>query len=121
MSSAVLEQNEAPSAADDPWSVAQHEKNGKPFVVSYRTERPQGIQTAAFPFLLSATWTYQPDEFGLAAAEGMERMDKIEDALASALETSQTAYLMVILTGNGERDWLWYTTGEEVAMRQVNR
>ena len=51
----------------------------------------------------------------------MELMDKFEDALASALETSQTAHLMVILTGNGERDWLWYTRGEAEAMRCVNR
>ena len=48
-------------------------------------------------------------------------MDKFEDALATALEASQTAYLMVILTGNGERDWLWYTCGEGEAMRQVNQ
>ena len=48
-------------------------------------------------------------------------MDKFEDALASALEASQTAHLMVVLTGNGERDWLWYTCGEAEAMRQVNQ
>jgi len=121
MSSAALEPNDAPSAANEQWSVAQLEKNGKPLVVRYRSERPQGVETAAFSFLLSATWAYQPDEFGLPADAEMERMDKFEDALAAALETSKTAYLMVILTGNGERDWLWYTTGEEAAMRQVNQ
>jgi hypothetical protein len=25
------------------------------------------------------------------------------------------------LTGNGQRDWLWYTTGEAQAMRRVNQ
>ena len=121
MSNALLEQNEGPSLADDQWSVAQLEKNGKPLLVRYRTERPQGVETAAFPFLLSATWAYQPNEFALPAADEMELMDQFEDALASALETSQTAHLMVILTGNGERDWLWYTRGEAEAMRCVNQ
>src|SRR5436305_14015095 len=117
MSTALLEQNETPSLADDEWNVAQLEKNGKPLLVRYRSERPPGAEAAAFPFLLSATWAYQPNEFGLPAADEMELMDKFEDALASALETSQTAHLMVILTGNGERDWLWYASGEEEAMR----
>ena len=121
MSNATLELNERQSLADDLWSVAQLERNAKPLLVRYRSERPAGVERAAFPFLLSATWTYQPNEFALPAADEMELMDKFEDALASALETSQTAHLMVILTGNGERDWLWYTCGEAEAMRQVNQ
>jgi hypothetical protein len=121
MSNALLAQNESPSLADNQWSVAQFEKNGKPLIVRYRNERPQSVEMAAFPFLLSATWAYQPNEFALPSADEMEWMDRFEDALASALETSQTAHLMVVLTGNGERDWLWYTRGEAEAMRQVNQ
>ena len=99
MSNTLLEQNEGPSLADDRWSVAQLEKKGKPLLVRYRNERPQGVETAAFPFLLSATWAYQRNEFALPSVDEMELMDKFEDALTSALETSQTAHLMVVLTG----------------------
>ena len=120
MCNALLEQNEGQSLADDQWSVAQAEKNGSPLLIRYRSQRPQGVDTAAFPFLLSATWTYQANETGLPAPEEQELMAKFEDASESALEASQTAHLMVILTGNGERDWLWYTCGEAEAMRQVN-
>jgi hypothetical protein len=121
MSSALLEQNDGQPVADDRWNVAQGEKNGKPLLIRYRSERPQGIEAITFPFLLSATWTYQANEFGLPSAEDMELMDKFEDALVSSLEGSQTAHLMVILTGNSERDWLWYARGEEDAMRHVNQ
>jgi hypothetical protein len=120
MSSALLEQNEDQTSAQDQWTVAQGARNGKPLIVRYRSERPQGVDAVAFPFLLSATWTYQPDENGLPSSEEMVLMDKLEDALASSLEGSNTAHLMVILTANGERDWLWYTCGEDEAMRQVN-
>jgi hypothetical protein len=101
--------------------VAQAEKNGKPLLIRYRSERPQGVDTAAFPFLLSATWTYQGNDVGFPTPEEMGLMNKFEDALVSAFEASQTAHLMVIVTGNGERDWLWYTCGEAEAMRQVNQ
>jgi hypothetical protein len=121
MSNALLETNDAQGVADDQWSVAQAEKNGKPLLIRYRSQRPQGVEATAFPFLLSATWSYQPNEFGLPSATEMEWMDKFEDALAMSLEGSQTAHRMVILTGAGERDWLWYTTGEDEAMRQVNQ
>jgi hypothetical protein len=119
MSNALLERNEGPSSPDDCWSVAHAEKNGKPLLIRFRSQRPQGVETAAFPFLLSATWTYPANEAGLPAPEETQLMDRFEDALA-ALEASQAAYLMVVLTGNGERDWLWYTHGEAEAMRQVN-
>jgi hypothetical protein len=121
MSNAILEPNEAQSVTDDQWTVAQAEKNGKPLLVRYRSNRPQGVKSSAFPFLFSATWTYQANEAGFSAPEETELMDKFEDALVSALEASQTAYLMVILTGDGDRDWLWYTRGEAEAMRQVNQ
>ena len=121
MSNALLEPTDGQSVADDQWSVAQGAKNGKPLLIRYRSARPHGVEAAAFPFLLSATWSYQPNESGLPSAEEMKSMDKFEDALASSLEGSHTAHLMVILTGNGERDWLWYTCGEEEAMRQVNQ
>jgi hypothetical protein len=121
MSNAIGEPNEAQSVADDQWTVAQAETNGKPLLIRYRSERPQVVEASAFPFLLSATWTYQANEAGLPASEEIQLMDQFEDAVASALEASQTAYLMVILTGNGERAWLWYTRGEAEAMRQVNQ
>lgn len=121
MSNALLEQNEPQTLVHDQWTVAQGVKNGKPLLIRYRSERPQEVDAAAFPFLLSATWTYQPNEHGLPAPEEMALMDKFEDALASSLEGSKTAHLMVVLTGNSERDWLWYTSGEDEAMRCVNQ
>jgi hypothetical protein len=96
-------------------------RTAKRLLIRYRSQRPRGVEAISFPFLLSATWSYKPNEFGLPSAEEMESMDKFEDALASSLEGSHTAHLMVILTGNSERDWLWYTCGEEEAMRQVNQ
>jgi hypothetical protein len=121
MTSATLEPSNDQSVASESWNVAQSAQNGQPLMIRYRSQRPQGVESAAFPFLLSATWAYPPNEFGLPTSEEMASMDKFEDALAASLEDSQTAYLMVVLTNNGERDWLWYASGEEAAMRQVNQ
>jgi Family of unknown function (DUF695) len=120
MANAFPEQDEAQSTTEEQWSVAQAVNNGKPVLIRFRIQRPTGIEPAAFPFLLSATWSYQSDETGFPGQEELALMGKFEDALA-VLEASNTAHLMVVLTGNGDRDWLWYTRGEAEAMRQVNR
>jgi Family of unknown function (DUF695) len=116
-----LEPNDRPAVADDQWTVAQGKRNGNPLLIRYRSARPHGVAATAFPCLLSATWSYRPNDLGMPSTEGMKLMDQFEDALVASLEGSQTAHLMVILTGGGERDWLWYTCGEEAAMRQVNQ
>lgn len=122
MSSALLDNNEPQSCTDQRWSVAEAQKNGKPLIVRYRSKRPEGVAPANYPFLLSATWSYQPaTPAGLPSEQDVELMSRFEDALESALESSGSAYLMVVLTGNGDRDWLWYSRGKEDSMRQVNR
>ncbi len=120
MSNSLVELNEAQSPTDDLWSVAQGVKNGRPLLIRYRSERPHGVEATSYPLLLSATWSYCGNELGLPAPEESELMAIFEDALASALEASQSAYLMVVLTGNGERDWLWYSRGEADSMSRVN-
>src|SRR5262245_51905584 len=81
MSQALFEQTEEQPLADDRWGVLQTEKNGKPLLVRYRTQRPQAVEAAAFPFLLSATWAYQANEAGFPTPAELELMDKFEDAL----------------------------------------
>lgn len=122
MSNALLENTKPQSSTDERWSVAEAQKNGKPLIVRYRSRRPEGVAPAGYPFLLSATWSYQPATLaGLPSEQDVELMSRFEDALESALESSGSAHLMVVLTGNGDRDWLWYSRGEEDSMRQVNR
>lgn len=120
MSDALVEQQAQPAGTEDSWSLVQADQNGRPLVIRFRSQPPQGVNRAEFPLLLSATWPYQPNEFGLPSAEEMARMDKFEDALEASFTGSQTAHLMVVLTTGGDRDWLWYTRGEAEAMRQVN-
>jgi hypothetical protein len=121
MSTDILEPVDCRAGNNDSWSVAQAEKNGTPMLIRFRSERPEGVDIAAFPLLLSATWSYEPTEFGLPSPDAVAMMDAFEDALATSLEGTRTAYLMVVLTQGGQRDWLWYTSSEEEAMRRVNQ
>ena len=121
MSTAAIEQHETTSPSEELWSVAQGEKNGQPLLIRFRNEPPQGVDAKAYPLLLSCTWSYRANGAGMPDAKELERMTRFEEAVESALEGSQSGYLMVVLTGNGDRDWLFYSRGEEESMRQVNQ
>lgn len=121
MSTATIESNELQSSSEDRWSVGQGQKNGQPLLIRFRSEPPQGVDAAAYPFLLSATWSYQAGRAGMPDAEELERMTRFEEALESTLEGSQSAYLMLVFTGNGNRDWLFYSRGEDDSMRRINQ
>ena len=44
-------------------------------------------------------------------------MQLFEDLLQPALEEAQQAYLMLVVTGNGVREWQWYSRDPEETMK----
>jgi hypothetical protein len=49
-----------------------------------------------------------------------EQMDLLEDLLLPALEKNNDAILTVVATGNGTREWQWYSAAPETTMLLVN-
>jgi hypothetical protein len=50
-----------------------------------------------------------------------ERMDKLEDLLHPALEKSGVATLVLVSTGEGLREWTYYTGSTERFMSSMNQ
>jgi hypothetical protein len=49
-----------------------------------------------------------------------ERMGQLEDLLMPAFEGAEQAFLTVIATGNGVREWQWYARDPDAVMQLVN-
>ena len=105
---------------EDRWAMLEAEEDGVPLLFRFRSELPVK-QTTDFPFLISIMWTYDgkrnegmPDDGTLAM------MDRVEDAL-DWVDDSGQAFLMVAVTGNNRREWIWYTNDRERYMALVNR
>jgi hypothetical protein len=47
-------------------------------------------------------------------------MGELEDFLIPAFEGKQEAFLSVIVTGNGVREWQWYAREEDAVMKLIN-
>jgi hypothetical protein len=56
----------------------------------------------------------------MPSEEVVARMSQLEDLLEEAFEGSEQAFLTVIVTGNGVREWQWYARNPDDVMKLVN-
>ena|SRR5438094_6333980 len=105
---------------DDRWAVAQAEEDGLPLLFRYRQNVPVK-DTTRFPYLISILWNYDGNkEGGMPDDATLAEMDRVEDAL-DPIDQSGEAFLMVAVTGNNRREWIWYTDDKAKYMSLVNR
>jgi len=109
-------------ASADSWKLAQAEDNGKPLIFRIREGTPEFARKEDFPLLLAVCWKYKsPNKEGMPSKADSDRMGELEDLLVPAFEGKRKAFLTVVVTGNGVREWQWYATGKDAVMKLVNK
>jgi hypothetical protein len=108
-------------ASENTWSVATGEDDGKPLIFRIRNQPPSFAEKKAFPHLLAVSWQYEsPNEQGMPSEEVAARMRQLETLLEEAFEDARQAFLTVVVTGNGVREWQWYARNPDDVMKLVN-
>jgi hypothetical protein len=108
-------------ASDDTWTMATGDDDGLPLIVRIRNQPPPFAKKESFPQLLALSWQYEPEnDQGLPSHEVVERMGQLEDLLLPAFEDAREAFLTVVVTGNGAREWQWYAKDSDRVMELVN-
>jgi hypothetical protein len=107
-------------APDDRWAMCHAEEDGVPILFRFRADLPLQ-NTADYPFLISIVWPYDGSRNGgMPDDRTLALMDRLEDAL-DAIDAGGGAFLMIVMTGNNRREWIWYTDDRERYMALVNR
>jgi hypothetical protein len=108
-------------ATDDSWRIEIAEADGQPLIVRIRNQLPTYACRDKFPHLLGVSWKYDsPNAQGMPTEEDLERMCQLEDLLVDALENAQQAFMTVVITGTGVREWQWYAQNQIDVMELVN-
>ena len=108
-------------SAKDTWRMATVEDEGNPLIFRIREHGPSFAKKSAFPHLLAVCWQYDATiNNGMPVQADVARMTELEDLLVPALEGAKAAFLTVIVTGNGVREWQWYARDQESVMKLVN-
>ena len=91
------------------WVLAKAERSSRPLLIRFR-QFPNGLPSATYPKRISLFWTLSdPDVTGLPTDDEFDRLATFEDRLIAALEHDQHSILTVVLSHNGENEFVIYT------------
>ena len=108
------------SMTNNVYFTAQGEQDGKPVVYRSMQSLPQGCEPADFPFLLNIHWEFDgQDEDGMPDQETQIQQANFEQTIAS-LDNNGEGHLMLVVTGNHCKEWLWYVKDPEIWMQSFN-
>lgn len=101
--------NSANGKSEDFWLVAQVEEDGVPTIYRVRDKIPAHVDIGDYPYLISVVWPYDGEaDNGMPGDNVKEHQTQFEDALDPFVEKGGDNEHMVVVTGKGRKEWLWY-------------
>lgn len=101
--------------------TASGREDGKSILYLSLKSIPQGVEPAALPNLVSIVWRYNiVDGTGFPADDVVRAQGEFEDAI-DHLDENAISRLMLVVTGNGRREWHWYVRDVDDWMDRLNR
>jgi hypothetical protein len=102
------------------WLISTTKVKDKLLLLKVRNEIPPQVQPAKYPHTIEMHWKYAPDAKGMPAEKVVTQIAKFEAAL-DPIQGDRIGYLMMIVTGTGERTWLWYVSDPKAFGAALNR
>jgi Family of unknown function (DUF695) len=103
------------------WATAtsKQEGTGRAIVFRYAKEFRKGFQMGALPERIIVVWKYK-SEAGMPSVEERKSMDRMEDLIAPLVDTAGMSVLSLVSTGEGIREWIFYTKSEQYFFEELN-
>ena len=79
------------------------------------------IAKGKFKYRVTVGWDYERRSDGMPCDADAEMMEKATDALQKEFGKDKVAYMTGIYTGDGRRDWIFYTTNLNIFGKVFNR
>ncbi len=108
------------AVAQNIYFTAQGEQDGKPVIYRSMEKVPAGQAEKDFPTLVNISWPYAADaNNGMPDASTNADHIAFEDAIES-LDQNGVGHLMLVVTGNGRKEWFWYVKDSAGWMAKLN-
>lgn len=105
---------------DEWWTCPAEADNGKLIMVTGRRDMEQVIESGKYNYRVEITWRYEEDEKGMPDVATSSLMEEVQEALQKDFMKDPVAVLTGIYTGNGERNWVFYTMNLRIFDRKLN-
>ncbi len=108
------------AAAENVYFTAQGKQAGKPVIYRGMEKVPTGQKESDYPTLINIYWPFEANaNNGMPETQTNADQIKFEDALEQ-LDQNGVSHLMLVVTGNGRKEWIWYVKDEEEWMSKFN-
>lgn len=101
------------------WSVAEGNTEDYSFQNRFR-HFPENFNTAEYPERLNIFWKMSEFfEDGFPSENELQKLHNFENRLISAVEKDNSAVLSMVLTGNGQREFVFHTKDPQDFISQL--
>ena len=106
--------------SDDWWTAPAEGDNGSLILVTGRRGMDNVIATGVYRYRVEVTWPYEGDSKGLPSYTDSKVMEEVTDAMNENLDRDPVAVLTGIYTGDGQRNWVFYTRSLHIFQCKFN-
>ena len=106
--------------SDDWWTAPAEGEKGNLVLVTGRRSLDNVIQTGLYRYRVEVTLPYDGDSKGLPSYADSKVMEQVTDALNESFDRDPVAVLTGIYTGDGQRNWVFYTRSLHIFQRKFN-
>lgn len=103
------------------WTAPTEGDNGKTVIVTGRDYMDEIIRKGKFIYRVTVSWNYQALPSGMPEDADAILMEKATDAMQAEFDRDKVAYMTGIYTGEGRRDWVFYTMNLNIFGKVFNR
>ncbi len=103
------------------WTSPTESATGKLIMVTGRRGIEQAKESGKYNIRVEITWKYQGDASGMPDTPTSTIMEAVQDALQKVFTKDPVAILTGIYTGDGERNWIFYTTSIHIFEKKINQ
>ncbi|RPE30111.1 uncharacterized protein DUF695 [Acinetobacter sp. BIGb0102] len=105
--------------AEETYFTAKGFENGK--VLVFRGKYAEGIVKSNYPYLLRIYWHYSDiNKSGMPDSPTMGAQFDFEEDI-SKLDTKDLGQLVLVVTGNSRKEWVWYVKNPIVWKKKFNK
>lgn len=108
-------------AKDDWWTAPTMAEDGMTVIVTGRRDIDKFRSKGKYNVRVEVSWKYDSGAGGFPDVETSRLMEQATDAFHSELKNTNVAVMTGIYTGDGRRDWIFYTTGTDAFGKFLNR
>lgn len=96
-------------------------ENGRTVIVTGRDNMTKIMDSRKMPYLIRVSWRYESLPDGMPVERDAELMGRVHEAFEATFNKDKAAYLVAVFTGEGRRDWLFYTGNLNIFNKVFNR